>query len=230
MQMHALPGNHGKPVELDLCFHCQGMWIDPQENLKLSAAAVADLFRLLHEQRGAAHQPLATKMQCPRCTGALTQGFDVVRTGRYITYRCAQGHGRFSAFSSFMIEKGFVRLLTQPEIDDIAKRVTVIHCSSCGAPVDLKKDHACPHCRSALSLLDPQAVEKALQGYAHTVKSTSADARAPDVADALIMLERDRQRALREPGAQRNTLLTRDASADIDLWAIGIALVGAVLK
>jgi Zn-finger nucleic acid-binding protein len=51
MQMHALPGNHGKPVELDLCFHCQGMWIDSQENLKLSAAAVADLFRLLHEQR-----------------------------------------------------------------------------------------------------------------------------------------------------------------------------------
>jgi glutaredoxin len=108
--------------------------------------------------------------------------------------------------------------------------VTVIHCSSCGAPVDLKKDHACPHCRSALTLLDPKAVEKALQGYAHAVKSTTVSAHAPDVADALVMLERDRQRALREPGAQRNTLLTRDASADIDLWAIGIALVGAVLK
>ncbi|MBK9348646.1 MAG: zf-TFIIB domain-containing protein [Burkholderiales bacterium] len=25
MQVHALPGNHGKPVELDLCFACQGM-------------------------------------------------------------------------------------------------------------------------------------------------------------------------------------------------------------
>jgi hypothetical protein len=41
-------------------------------------------------------------------------------------------------------ETGLVRLLTQPKIDDIAKRVTVIHCSSCGAPVNLKKDHACP--------------------------------------------------------------------------------------
>jgi len=230
MQMHALPGNHGKAVELDLCFHCQGMWIDPQENLKLSAAAVADLFRLLHEQRGAAYQPLAAALQCPRCTATLTQGFDVVRSGRYITYRCAKGHGRFSAFSSFMIEKGFVRLLTQPEIDDIAKRVTVIHCSSCGAPVDLRSDHACPHCRSALTLLDPLAVEKALQGYAHAVKSTTVSAHAPDVADALVMLERDRQNALREPGTQRNALFTRDASADIDLWSIGIALVGAVLK
>ena len=215
--MHALPGNHGNAVELDLCFQCQGMWIDPQENLKLLPAAVVDLFRLLHEQRGAAHQPLAAKMQCPRCTGALTQGFDVVRSGRHVTYRCAQGHGRFSAFSSFMIEKGFVRLLTQPEIDDIAKRVTVIHCSSCGAPVDLRKDHACPHCRSALSLLDPKAVEKALQGYAHAVKSTTVCAHAPDVADALVMLERDRQHALREQKTQRNNRFTSNASADIDL-------------
>jgi Zn-finger nucleic acid-binding protein len=229
MQMHALPGNHGKAVELDLCFHCQGMWIDPQENLKLSPTAVADLFKLLHEQRGAAHQPLATALHCPRCTGTLTQGFDVVRSGRYITYRCSKGHGRFSAFSSFMIEKGFVRLLTRPEIDDIAKRVTVIHCSSCGAPVDLRKDHACPHCRSALSLLDPTAVEKALQGYAHAVKSTAVSAQAPDVADVLVMLERDRQRALREQKAQSKQLFTRDASADVDLWSIGLALVASVL-
>jgi hypothetical protein len=210
MQMHALPGNHGKDVQLDLCFQCHGMWIDPQENLKLSAAAVADLFRLLHQQRGTAHQPLATKMHCPRCTATLTQGFDVVRSGRYITYRCAAGHGRFSAFSSFMIEKGFVRLLTQPEIDDIAKRVNVIHCSSCGAPVDLKRDHACPHCRSALTLLDPKAVEKALQGYAHAVKSTTVSAHAPDLADALVMLERDRQRALREPSCRRAELTLSD--------------------
>ena len=96
MQVHALPGNNGQTIELDLCFHCQGMWIDPQENLKLSPAAVADLFRLLHEQRTAAHQPMATAVHCPRCTGPLTQGFDVVRTGRYITYRCARGHGRIT--------------------------------------------------------------------------------------------------------------------------------------
>lgn len=229
MQRHALPGNHGKAVELDLCFQCQGMWIDPQENLRLSAAAVADLFRLLHEQRGAAHQPLASKLRCPHCTSTLTQGFDVVRNGRYITYRCAAGHGRFSAFSSFMIEKGFVRLLTRPEMDDIAKRVTVIHCSSCGAPVDLTKDHACPHCRSALTLLDPKAVEKALQGYARTVSSTAAESRAPDVADALIKLERDRQRTLREEKDRHNHLFTRDASANIDLWSIGLALVSRAL-
>lgn len=230
MQLHTLPGNHGKPVELDLCFACQGMWIDPLENLKLTPAAVADLFKLLHEQRDAAHLPLASTVHCPRCTGPLTHGFDVVRSGRYITYRCAKGHGRFSAFSSFMIEKGFVRQLTNAEIDNIAQRVTVIHCSSCGAPVDLKQSHAYTHCRSPLTLLDPQAVEKALQGYAHAAKASTTPAPATGVADALIMLERDRQRALREPGAQRNALLSSDASSNIDLWSIGIALVAAVLN
>ena len=235
MHVQHLPGQHGAMVELDLCFSCQGMWIDPQENMKLSPAAVADLFKLLHEQRDAAHLPLAKTVQCPRCTGPLTHGFDVVRSGRYITYRCSNGHGRFSAFSSFMIEKGFVRQLTRPEIDDIAKKVAVIHCSSCGAPVDLRKDHACPHCRSALSLLDPTAVERALHGYAQAAKSPAAADKLPadrasELADALIALERDRQRALREPGARQNNVLTSDASANVDLWAIGLALVGAVLN
>ena len=58
MHMHALPGNHGQTVELDLCFQCQGMWFDPQENLKLTPVAVAELFRLLHEQRALHHLPL----------------------------------------------------------------------------------------------------------------------------------------------------------------------------
>jgi hypothetical protein len=230
MHVQALPDHQGELIQLDLCFHCQGMWIDPQENLKLSATAVADLFKLLHAQRSAARQPLSQVVHCPRCTGTLTKGFDVVRSGRYITYRCAGGHGRFSAFSSFMIEKGFVRQLTRPEIDDIAKKVAVIHCSSCGAPVDLRTDHACSHCRSALSLLDPTAVERALQGYAQALKTQTPADRSTEVADALVMLERDRQRALREPGAQRSMRLSDDSSGGVDLWSIGLALVAIALN
>lgn len=226
MEMHTLPSLHGGTVELDLCFQCHGMWLDPQENLKLAPAAVAELFKLLHSHRDALRQPLASKIHCPRCHSGLTQGFDVVRTGRYITYRCASGHGRFSAFSSFMIEKGFVRLLTRPEIDDIAKRVAVIHCNGCGAPVDLRTDHACPHCRSAFSLLDPQAVEQALQNYAKAVK-TPLRGTTNDLADALITLERDRQRTLRDQQAQSGSLLS--SGADIDLWSIGMTVIGALL-
>jgi hypothetical protein len=225
MHQQPLPGHDGATIELDLCFQCQGMWIDPQENLKLAPAGVAQLFKLLHDKRAEAHQPLAANVDCPRCTGPLTRGFDVVRSGRYITYRCGRGHGRFSAFSSFMIEKGFVRQLTRHEIADIAKQVAVIHCSSCGAPVDLRTDHACAHCRSALSLLDPTAVERALQGYAKAAQPAGQAQQTHDVADALMRLERDRQRTPTLAQAARQEHVT-----EVDLWTIGLALVAAVLS
>lgn len=228
MEAKVLPSLNGGTVELDLCFVCQGIWFDPQENLKLSPQAVVELFRLLHEHRDAPRQPLPAALDCPRCNSALTQGFDVVRSGRYITYRCAARHGRFSTFSSFMIEKGFVRQLTRPEIDDMARRIAVIHCSTCGAPVDLRKDPACPHCRCAFSLIDPKAVEQALQGYARA--STTSAASDPDkLADALLALERDRLRAQREAQVQRGTLFTPAEPAGVDLWALGVAIVWKML-
>jgi glutaredoxin len=98
----------------------------------------------------------------------------------------------------------------------------------CGAPVDLRKDHACPHCRSAFSLLDPKAVEQALQGYAKASQRPAAD-KGPDLADALIMLERDRQRALREQQAQRGSLLASHTDSAPDLLSLGIDLVFGML-
>ena len=229
MEKHALASVAGGKVLLDLCFACHGIWFDPQENLKLSPAAVVELFRLLHAHQSETRQALALKMACPHCKCALAQGFDVVKSGRYITYRCPQRHGRFSAFSSFMIEKGFVRQLTRPEIDDMAQRVAVIYCTSCGAPVDLRKDHACPHCRSAFSLLDPKAVEQALSGYAKAASNVGV-VNAPQLADALIMVERDRVQALRDAKQRGDISLPGDTSPRVDLWAIGLGLVWSVLN
>lgn len=228
MEARPLSSVNGGSVDLDVCYPCQGIWFDPQENLKLAPAAVVELFRLLHEHRDDARQPLAQQIHCPRCSSSLTQGFDVVRSGRYVTYRCPNRHGRFSAFSSFMIEKGFVRLLTEPEIDDIARRVAVIHCPSCGAAVDIRKDRACPYCRSAFSLLDPKAVEQALQGYASASKS-AAGIKVPELADALVMLERDRQRTLRDEQARRGSLFTTEVGPTVDLWALGLSMVRQML-
>jgi glutaredoxin len=229
MEQHALPSVMGGEVVLDLCFSCHGLWFDWQENLKLAPGGVVELFRLLHEHRDEARQPLATRMACPHCTRALVQGFDVVRSGRYITHRCPQRHGRFSVFSSFMIEKGFVRQLTQPEIDDMAQRLAVIYCNSCGAPVDLRKDTACPYCHAAFSLLDPQAVERALQGYAKAASSAGA-IKIPELADALVMVERDRLKAEREAKAQRGGLFTTTAPEGVDVWAAGIELVWRMIR
>ncbi|MFY7905668.1 MAG: zf-TFIIB domain-containing protein [Burkholderiaceae bacterium] len=235
MSVNRFATHAGAPIELDICFTCQGLWFDKHENLKLSPDAVVELFRQLHEHRADQHLPLANTLSCPRCPKPLTKGFDLVRTGRYITYRCAGQHGRFSPFSSFMVEKGFVRHMTRPEIDDLAQRVGAVNCTSCGAPVDVRNEHACSYCKAPLSLLDPQAVMRAMEGYAQA----SANARAAagqksmaDLGDALVALERDRSRAERE--RQNNRFSADDGASSnlltVDLVAAGVSLVWGMLK
>ena len=235
MEAHRFTSNQGQSLELDICYPCQGMWFDRYENLKLTPDAVVELFRLLHEHRAEQHQPISSKLACPRCVKPLDKGFDLVRSGRYITYRCAGQHGRFSTFSSFMVEKGFVRHMTRPEIDDVAERVGAINCTSCGAPVDIRKDHACPYCKAAFSLIDPQAVVRALEGYAQASAKAKTGATQPsvgDIGDALVALERDRSAARRERQTGAFTGLGTDASQVTtgDLLAAGVALVWSVLK
>ena len=228
MAAHRFSTRIGGSIELDICFACQGLWFDPRENTQLAPDSVVGLFQLLHDHRDDGHRPLDGALRCPRCTESLGHGFDVVKSGRYVTYRCAQGHGRFATFSSFMVEKGFVRQLTRPEIEDLARRVDAIFCTGCGAPVDIRRDHACPHCRAAFSLLDPAAVEKALQRHVQAAKpgaSSTPAARSSDLADALVAIERGRSQARREEQKERMEGL----DLTVDLWATGVELVWRAL-
>jgi len=233
MEVHRFTGHQGQTLALDICYPCQGMWFDRHENLRLTPDAVVELFRLLHGHRAEQHRPLSSTLACPRCIKPLDKGFDVVRSGRYVTYRCAGQHGRFSAFSSFMVEKGFVRHMTRPEIDDLAQKVGAIYCTSCGAPVDIRKDHACPYCKAAFSLIDPQAVLRAMEGYAQASARARAAAQpqAVGIADALVSLERERSRAVRE-GQRRlgaAAQLTPDTIDVVDLVGLGVAAVWGLL-
>ena len=224
MERQVLPGVYAGDVEIDVCFACHGFWFDHLESLKLAPRAIALLFKAMHQHQDAARLPLAERLDCPQCRVTLVQGFDVVRGGRYITHRCPQQHGRFSSFASFMIEKGFVRQLTRPEIADIAAKVGVIHCSSCGAPVDLRREDACSHCRSALSLLDPQAVEKALQRLGTAASAAPMPPTA--VADALVAMAREQSRLERErPPLSGGSLGVAGAVMSVDLLSVGLSLV-----
>ncbi|MFN9504002.1 MAG: zf-TFIIB domain-containing protein [Rubrivivax sp.] len=242
MESHRLPGRDA-PVELDICFTCQGLWLDHGENLRLTGDGVVQLFGLLHQHRSDERQPVGQRLGCPRCTQPLAQGFDVVRSGRYITHRCGQRHGRFSLFSSFMVEKGFVRQLSSGEVKALAQKMAAIYCSGCGAPVDIRQNDSCPYCRTAFSLLDPDAVRHALQAYREGRSGAAASppsaaagtsrpsASAEALADSLVAIERERSRAERErqsrglkPPAPVSGLMVGD------LVAAGVATVWAVLS
>lgn len=224
MERRVLPGVYAGEVELDICFACHGFWFDHLENLKLAPAAVIELFKAMHEHREAPRRPLAAALDCPTCHRALMQGFDFARSGRFITHRCPSRHGRFSSFTAFMVEKGFVRQLTRPEIAQMAAKVGAIACSSCGAPVDLRREDACPHCRTPLTLLDPQAVEQALQRL--SAKPTAVPAMSA-VTEALAASARRRpppaSAAIGAPGRPE-----AGPDLDVDLLSIGLDLLSAL--
>ena len=210
-------------VELDLCFACQGIWFDEYESLQLAPAGVIGLFKLIHEHRDDQRLPLADPLCCPRCKERLIHSLDRVKSGLFNYLRCVQHHGRFITFAEFMIEKGFVRQLTGAEIDELKVHIGVVRCTGCGAPVDIRKDSACPHCRAPIAILDTQAVEAALAGYQQAALKQAAPTDPALLAEAILFSERERNQRQRE----RN----RGLNADIgDLLQDGVAMVWNMVR
>jgi uncharacterized protein YbaR (Trm112 family) len=164
MHAHRFRRKLGAEVELDICLCCQGIWFDAYESLQLAPEGVIELFRLIREQPEGQRLPLAASLFCPRCNERLIHSQDRVKSGRFNYLRCGE-HGRFISFGQFMIEKGFVRQVSPAEIKQLKLHVTILRCNSCGAPVDIRTESACPHCRAPIAVLDADAVEKALAGY-----------------------------------------------------------------
>lgn len=189
-------------VVLDICFPCQGIWFDHLESAQMAPAGVVELFRLLHEHHDDAQHAWPTTLRCPVCRERLIHGLDRTRNGHFSYHRCPQQHGRFNAFAAFMMEKGFVRQLNGAEIADLARRVQTIRCSGCGAPVDIRRENACGHCRAPIVILDPDAVGKALADFGDQAKRQQQI--DPLIyADALLANERVKSQAARERQANR---------------------------
>jgi hypothetical protein len=219
------PRNTQGEVELDFCFACQGIWFDEYESVQIAPGGVIDLFKLLHEHRDEPRQPLAEPLACPRCNEKLLHGLDVAKHGGQFNYhRCLQKHGRFITFAQFMTEKGFVRQLNPMEIKELAARVGTINCTGCGAPVDIRKDHACSHCRAPIAVLDPAAVEQALARYQTAEVKRAAPADVEMMADAILLREREKSPLHSD---RQKTVLESDVT---DLVVGGIELVWGLLR
>jgi uncharacterized protein YbaR (Trm112 family) len=222
MTRHRFPRKLMGEVELDLCFHCQGIWFDEFESLQIAPGGVVELFGLIYDHRDDDRTPVADVLCCPRCRERLLHGLDRVKSGSFNYHYCLQRHGRFTSFAQFMIEKGFVRQLSGAEIAALKARIGVVRCTGCGAPVDIRREAACGHCRAPLAILDPQAVERALAGYRQAeIRSKTLDPQG--LADAILMTERDRSRRQRERGVA--------AGPDIgDLIVSGVEIIWRLLR
>jgi hypothetical protein len=163
MNAQRFEGNYGEEVVLDLCHTCNGIWFDDKESLRLSPRAVLELVKLIHEKGEGARSQIAQSLLCPRCGDPLALTNDMQRNTRFNYFRCPAGHGHFITFFQFLREKNIIRSLELKQLNELKRRVKVIRCSNCGAPVDLERSTACTYCQSPISILDPKEIGATLQ-------------------------------------------------------------------
>jgi hypothetical protein len=186
--------DHGT-VQVELCFGCAGIWFDHLASLQLAPAAVIELFKEIHEHPDAGRQTAASHLKCPRCSDELALSFDLCKSGRFSYYRCLRGDGRFTPFFQFLREKQFVRSLTAAELERIRSQVRQVTCSQCGAPIDLEHESQCRYCHAPVSLLDPEAVEKAMRMWSDAENRRHLAPTPEALQDALLRVQHTQQSA-----------------------------------
>jgi len=182
MSEQTLEGTLSTRVTIDLCLACQAFWFDGYESLRLSPASVLALFRLIGEQAPRTPIALTETSRCPRCDATLVPAHDMQRSTRFQYLRCPAAHGRLITFFNFLREKDFIRPLSTAQIDALRESLQVVHCSNCGAPIDLAASPVCTHCGSPLSMID--------MGQAQALVAALKDAEAhPKTVDPSLPLQ-----------------------------------------
>jgi hypothetical protein len=109
-------------------------------------------------------------------------------TTRFQYWQCPQNHGHFITFLEFLREKDFIRPLTPQQIAELRQNVQTVNCSNCGGPIDLARESVCPHCGSALSMLDMKQMQ---QMVAHLKEAEQPRAIDPTLPLALERVKLD---------------------------------------
>ena len=209
---------------VDVCVACQAIWFDAFESVQLTPGATLVLFDTIRKAPPAAGRALPWRLPCPRCTAPLAVTHDLQRTTRFTYYRCDYGHGRFTPFVQFLREKDFIRPLSPAELARLKESIRVVQCSSCGAPVDLEKDTACPYCRAPIAILDPDAVNATVRNLESAeTRRTTVDVDA--LVDSMMVAHRH------SPGDPSEPLdVDPSDGLGVDLVRLGLVVVGALLS
>jgi hypothetical protein len=226
MKTEALERHDHGAVDVELCFTCACIWFDHAASVELAPAAVISLFKEIHAHRNATRQALAGRMACPRCGDALVLSYDLSKSGRFSYYRCARGDGRLTPFFQFLREKQFIRSLTPAEIGRIRVQLGHVNCSQCGAPVDLELGTECKYCHAPLSLLDPDAVEKAVRMWSEV---QDRRIRSPTPGAVVAALTQAQHGAHLEVSARKHSIGVSDVER-LDLIGRGIHVLGRLLE
>lgn len=162
MKLEKYEGHYGRPLEIDVCHACNGLWFDGRESLLLSPGATLKLFQSMHARHQQARAAQQAGGRCPRCAGPLKELTDQVKTARFTYLQCLP-HGRFITFFQWLREKGLVRAPSPVELAELKARVKMVNCSNCGAPISLGETTICKHCAAPVSILSSETIDVALK-------------------------------------------------------------------
>ena len=157
MRPLTLTAHYGRQVEVDLCADCHMLWFDGHESVNLAGRGVLDLLRAIEASHGHAHHPLAGQMACPRCEARLQRSANLTALGPTAHHECPRGHGAAQSFSLYLAEKGFVRPLYRPEVEQLRTRPEQRQqfvCLNCGGQLDPRDREACSFCASPVKVID----------------------------------------------------------------------------
>jgi hypothetical protein len=157
-----LAGRLGAQFTIDVCTPCQAFWFDRHEDLGLSPASTLQLMKYIGDHSSAPKSPFNDRLMCPRCGSGLTLAHNMAKNVRFVYWQCPSQHGHFMSFFDFLKEKNFIRPLSPVEIQNLRQSVQEIHCSNCGASVNLQTNSSCPFCHSPISVLDLQDQQRIL--------------------------------------------------------------------
>ena len=219
-----LDGHTGAAITVDLCEACQAFWFDTHESLQLSPASTLKLFTRIGELSNGAKATISPVLHCPRCRARLLATHDRQRDTSFEYWRCGNGHGRFITSFNFLREKNFIKPLSASELEELRRNVQTVNCSNCGAPVDVMRGSACPHCGSALSMVDMK--------QAQTLVAQLREAAMPKPIDPLLPLNLAKARQEVEDvfaAYDRNDRWWSDASSS-GLVEAGFAAIARWLK
>jgi len=193
MTVHRLERKPAGMTTIDACVACRALWFDGFESLQLTPGATLSLLRSIHDAEREPMRTLPSRLPCPRCSTALVLTRDLQRSTRFSYFRCERGHGRYTPFMQFLLEKNFVRPLPPAEIERLRRAVGTVRCSGCGAAIDLAADAACRYCRAPIAVLDPDALARTVEALTTAeAKRNRIDPEA--LAEGLLVAERLRRR------------------------------------
>lgn len=168
-----------RPIVVDACTHCGTIWFDELESPQLSPGSILALFQLIGDGAATPRPAQPTVLRCPQCRGRLLLTHDRQRQTTFEYWRCDADHGRLITFYNFLREKDFIRPLSPSQLSALRDRLQTVRCSSCGAPIDIRKTSACSHCGTVLSLLDMDQAVRLLQELKQAAEPRPIDPALP---------------------------------------------------